>query len=193
MPATKLIKLSSVSLTREKQAPVQDEIVRYGQATNWVIKKILKNNLTKMAQIQEAIAEEFSEQFDKRATYLKDVIRTAGAEISHHRKLAMTIISMRDKTPYFKKGKAIFSQPIVKLSEKAVILTLEDRTKIPIPYDKFSRNKNAEKISEILKGESLEVDTDGKIPLNKRYGRVRLTWNKEGFLNIDIRSNLDTP
>lgn len=193
MPATKLIKLSSVSLTREKQTPVQDEIVRYGQATNWVIKKILKNNLTKMAQIQEALVHEFSEQFDKRSTYLNDVIRSAAAEISRHRKLALTIRSMRDKTPYFKKGKAIFSQPIVKLSEKALILTLEDHTKIPIPYDKFSRNKNAEIISEILKGEPVKADTDGRMPSNKRYGRIRLTWNKEGFLNIDIRLNLDTP
>ena len=102
----------------------------------------------------------------------------------------MTVRSMRDKTPFFKKGRAIFSQPIVKISEKALILTLSDRTKVPIPFDKFSRNHNAEKIAAILKGEPITTDAEGKIPLNKRYSRVRLTWNNQGFMSIAIKVNL---
>jgi hypothetical protein len=192
MPDTKaiLLKLTSVPLTREKQIPVEEEIIQYGKATNWVIKRIVKDHLSRQSQILDAIQEEFVEQFDSRPSYLMDVIRSAGAEISRHRKLAMTIRSMRDKTPYFKVGRAIFSQPLVKISDKALLLTLADRTKVPIPYDKFSRNKNAEKLATILKGEPAGPDATGKLPSNKRYGRIRLTWNNEGFVNIDIRAKL---
>ena len=191
MPETILLKLSSVALTREKQIPIEEEFSRYVQATNWVIKILLKNRLlTKQGQILDTIRDDFSERFDERETYLNDVVRSACAEIARHRKLAVTIRSMRDKTPFFKKGRAIFSQPLVEISEKALILTLADRTRVPIPYDKFSRNQNLDKIAEILKGNPVKVDTQGKMPNNKRYGRIRLTWNNEGFVNIDIRANL---
>ena len=49
-----------------------------------------------------------------------------------------------------------------------------------------------EKIAEILKGNPVKVDAQGKMPTNKRYGRIRLTWNNEGFVNIDIRTYLPT-
>ena len=189
MPETILLKLSSVALTREKQIPIEKEFTRYVQATNWVIKALLKNRLKKQAQILDAIGDDFSKLFDNRTTYLNDVMRSATAEIARHRKLAVTIRSMRDKTPFFKKGRAVFSQPLVEISDKALILTLADRTRVPIPYDKFSRNQNAEKLAEILKGNPVKVDAQGKMPTNKRYGRVRLTWNPEGFVNIDIRTN----
>ena len=192
MPETKAIflKLSSVPLTREKQIPLQEEFSQYGLATNWVIKILLKGHLTKRAQILDALQDDFSEQFDSRLTYLNDVIRSATAEIARHRKLAMTIRSMRDKTPFFKQGRVIFSQPILKISEKALIMTLADSTRIPIPYDKFSRNQNAEKISAILKGENTKVDAEGIMPTNKRYGRIRLKWNSAGFLIIDVKAKL---
>jgi hypothetical protein len=191
MPETILLKLSSVALTREKQIPIEEEFTRYVQATNWVIKTLLKNrHLTKQTQILDTIRGEFSKRFDTRETYLNDVVRSAGAEIARHRKLAVTIISMRDKTPFFKKGRAIFSQPLVEISEKALILTLVDNTQVPIPYDKFSRNQNAEKIAEILKGNPNKLDAQGKMLTNKRYDRIRLTWNNEGFVNIDIKANL---
>ena len=190
MPEMILLKLSSVALTREKQIPIEEEFSRYVQATNWVIKTLLKNRLKKQAQIIDAIKEEFSERFDNRVTYLNDVVKSAASEIARHRKLAITIRSMRDKTPFFKKGRAIFSQPIVEISEKALILTLADSTRVPIPYDKFSRNQNARKIIEILKGNPVEADTQGRMPANKRYGRIRLTWNSQGFVNIVIRANL---
>jgi len=192
MPETKAIflKLSSVPLTREKQIPLKEEFSQYGLATNWVMKILLKGHLTKRGQILDAIQEDFAEQFDRRPTYLNDVLRSATAEIARHRKLAMTVRSMRDKTPFFKQGRAIFSQPIVKISEKALILTLSDHTKIPIPYDKFSRNHNAEMISAILKGDSTKVDVEGKIPTNMRYDRIRLKWNSAGFLIIDIKAKL---
>ncbi|MHA1137839.1 MAG: hypothetical protein ACTSSE_15275 [Candidatus Thorarchaeota archaeon] len=185
-----LLKLSSVALTREKQSPIEEEFIRYGKAVNWVIKVLLKNRMTKQAQIVEAIQKEFSVKFDSRPAYLNDVVRTAGAEIARHRKLAVNVRSMRDKDPFFRKGRAIFSQPIVKISEKALTLMLADRTRVPIPYDKFSRNQNAEKIAEILIAEPVGPDATGKLPPNKRYGRIRLTWNTQGFVNIDIRANL---
>jgi hypothetical protein len=192
MPKTKglLLKLSSVPLTREKRILIEEEFIRYGKATNWVIKALLKERFTKQAQVVEAIHEEFSERFDNRLAYLNDIVRSAGAEIARHRKLAMVVRSMRDKDPFFKKGRVIFSQPIVKISEKALTLMLADLTRVPIPYDKFSRNQNAEKIAVILKTEPAGSDATGKLPPNKRYGRIRLTWNTQGFVIIDIRTNL---
>ena len=192
MPRTKaiLLKLSSVALTREKQVPIEEEFARYVKAVNWVIKIVLKNHMTRQSQIVESIQKEFSEKFDSRPAYLNDVVRSAGAEIARHRNLAITVRSMRDKDPFFRKGRAIFSQPIVKISEKVLTLMLVDRTRVPIPYDKFSRNQNAEKIATILKAEPVGPDVTGKLPSNKRYGRVRLTWNTQGFVIIDIRTNL---
>jgi len=192
MPKTKaiLLKLSSVALTREKQIPVEEEFIRYAKAVNWVIKIVLKNHMTRQSQIVESIQKEFSEKFDNRPVYLKDIVRSAGAEIARHRNLAMTVRSMRDKDPFFRKGRAIFSQPIVKISEKALTLMLADRTRVPIPYDKFSRNQNAEKLAAILKAEPVGPDATGILHSNKRYGRVRLTWNTQGFVIIDIRTNL---
>ena len=192
MPETKaiLLKLSSVALTREKQILVEEEFARYVKAVNWVIKALLKEKFTKQTQVVEAIQKEFSEKFDNRPAYLNDVVRSAGAEIARHRKLAVNVRSMRDKDPFFRKGRAIFSQPIVKISEKALTLMLADRTRVPIPYDKFSRNQNAEKIGAILKAEPVGPDATGKLPSNKRYGRIRLTWNTQGFVIIDIRTNI---
>jgi hypothetical protein len=34
------------------------------------------------------------------------------------------------------------------------------------------------------------VDVDGKMPTNRRYGRIRMKWNSAGFLIIDIKANL---
>ena len=185
-----ILKLQSVLLTKEKQVVLLEELDRYATATNWVIKASLKNHLLRPSKITAAISEKFFVQFDKRMEYLADIVKTACSEIARHRRLSNTIRSMRDETPFFKKGRAIFSQPIVKLSDRAITITLSDRTHLPIPFDKFSRNKSANMLSEILRGESLKTDADGKVPLNHRYDRIRLTWNREGFLNIDIQANI---
>lgn len=183
-----ILKLQSVVLTREKRILLQEDLDRYANATNWVIKAALKNHLLKPTKITETISEKFFNQFDKRPEYLADIVTTACSEIARHRRLSNTIRSMRDKTPFFKKGRAIYSQPIVKLSENGITIALWDRTQLPIPFDKFTRNKSADEISEILKGEVPKAD--GKMPLNQRYERIRLTWIREGFLRIDIRANI---
>ena len=184
------IKLQSVVLTREKQIILQEELNRYASATNWVIKMALKNHLSRPTRILEVVEEKFFEQFDRRPDYLTDVVKTAYSEMSRHRRLSRTIRSMRDKTPFFKRGRAIFSQPIVKVTDRAITLTLPDRTELPIPYDKYSRNKTTEEINSILMGERVKIDSEGKMPVNKRYDRIRLTWNSAGFLKIDIKANL---
>jgi len=184
---TVILKLQSVVLTREKQGVLQEELGRYVAATNWVIKVALKSHLVRPTKIIETASDEFSKQFDKRPEYLADVVKTASSEIARHRRLARTIRSMRDKSPFFKPGRAIYSQPIVTVSDKGITLTLHDRTHLPIPFDKFSRNKMSEELNEILKGEPV---INGRKPQNKRYNRVRLTWNKEGFLGIDIQANI---
>lgn len=186
----KILKLQSVTLTREKQILLQEELDRYANATNWIIKTALKNHLSRPSKIIEVIEETFFDQFDKRPEYLADVVQTACSEISRHRRMARTIRSMRDKTPFFKKGRAIYSQPIIKMSDRGIFLILEDQTELPIPFDKYSRNKAIKEISQILRGETVKGDSDRKIPLNRRYDRIRLTWNRAGFLMIDIRAYL---
>jgi hypothetical protein len=88
---------------------------------------------------------------------------------------------MRDKTPFFRPGRMILSQPIVKLSEKAVTLSIPNGGKLAIPFDKRSRNRLIDKIRSILRGEKPDE-------INRKYGRVRITWNKEGFADIDVQS-----
>jgi hypothetical protein len=183
-----ILRLLSVTLTREKQLVLQEEFRRYAAASNWIIKAILKSHLRGHARIRESLEEQFVAEFDKRPVYLDDVVTTAIAEIGRHNKLAMTVRSLRDKTPRFKPGRMILSQPIVTVGEKAVTVTLPDRMSISIPYDKRSRNRLASKLELILKGEPRKSDASGIMPINRRYQRVRLTWNSEGFLDIDIRA-----
>ena len=181
MQDVEILKLLSVSLTREKQDLLEEELQKYGAATNWTIKQILKQKLTSRAKTFKVLQDDFTNKYDKRRRYLEDVVKTASVEITQHRNLAKNIPSMRDKTPFLKPGRLILSQPIVRLDEKAVTLTLPDRRVLPIPFDKRSRNRLAEKITAILRSSK-----EGEV--NKNYGRIRITWNKEGFANIDIRS-----
>lgn len=181
MKDIEILKLLSVPLTRDKQYLLEDELQRYGAATNWVVKQILKQGLPSRRRVIEVLEDEFSTRFDTRHQYLEDVVITASAEIVQHRKLAKSVRSMREKIPYFRPSRLIFSQPIVRLDEKAVTLTLSDGNELPIPFDKRSRNRLADKISSILKGAK-----EGEV--NRNYGRIRITWNKEGFADIDIRA-----
>ncbi len=181
MKDIEILKLLSVPLTRDKQYLLEEELQRYGAATNWVIKQILKQSLPSRRRVIEVLENEFSSRFDKRHQYLEDVVITASAEVVQHRKLAKTVRSMRDKTPYFRPSRIIFSQPIIRLDEKAITLSLSDGNQLPIPFDKRSRNRLADKISSILRGAK-----EGEV--NRNYGRIRITWNKEGFADIDIRA-----
>lgn len=181
MKDVEILKLLSITLRREKQILLEEELQKYGGATNWAIKQILKMHLSSRTKATEVLQDDFSERYDKRRAYLEDVVRTAGAEITRHRKLAKTIRSMRDKTPFFKPGRIIHSQPIVRLDEKAVTLTLADGSLLPIPFDKRSRNRLADKIASILRGSKEGV-------INNKYGRIRISWHKEGFADIDIRA-----
>jgi hypothetical protein len=182
MQDVEILKLLSVTLTRDKQILLEEELQRYGAATNWTIKQILKRSLASRSKTLETLQEDFATKYDKRRRYLEDVVRTASVEITQHSRLAKTVRSMRDKTPFFKPSRLIFSQPIIRLDEKAVTLTLTDGSLLPIPFDKRSRNRLADKIANILRGSK-----EGGI--NKNYGRIRITWNKEGFADIDIRAN----
>jgi len=181
MKDVEILKLLSVTLTRDKQILLEEELQKYGAATNWTIKQILKKSLSSRKKTLEVLRDDFASKYDKRINYLEDVVKTASVEITQHRKLAETVRSMRDKTPFFKPGRLMFSQPIVRLDEKAVTLTLSDGSLLPIPFDKRSRNRLSDKISAILRGAK-----EGEI--NRNYGRIRITWNREGFADIDIRA-----
>ena len=185
-----ILRLLSVTLTREKQLLLQEEFKRYATATNWVIKNILKNHLRGQARTRSRIEDEFLREFDERPVYLDNVVTSARAEVARHTKLAMAVVSMRDKMPFFKPGRLILSQPIITVGDKAVTLRLPDRTELPIPFDKRSRNRLSSKIDAILRGEPRGLNTSGIMPLNKRYERIRLTWHNEGFVDIDIRATL---
>ena len=181
MSTVEILKLLSVTLTRDKQDVLMEELQRYGKAANWTIKQVLKQHLTSPTKAVEVLRDPFVEQFDKREQYFQDVLKTARVEISNHRKMAKTVRSMRDKTPFFRPERMILSQPLIKLSEKAVTISIRDGSRLAVPFDKRSRNRLIEKIQSVLRGEK-----PGET--NRKYGRIRITWNKEGFADIDIRT-----
>ncbi|MFW9944696.1 MAG: hypothetical protein ACFFB7_06830 [Candidatus Sifarchaeia archaeon] len=169
-----IVKLASVTLTRDKQDRIEPEFGRYASATNYVIKVILKEHFPSGGKTLEHIREDFSNRFDKREQYLRDVVKTAWVEVSRHRRLAELVRSMRDKPPVFKDGRMILSHPIVRVQEKGLNLETQDRERIAIPFDKPSRNRVASQLHGLATGQ-------------KKQGRVRMTWNKEGYMSIDIR------
>ncbi len=183
MSDIEILKLLSVTLTREKQDTLEDAPQKYGTATNWTIKQILKQRLSTPTKTVEILEDVFIEKFDKRIQYLEDIVKTARVEISNHQKMAQTVRSMRDKTPFFKPGKIILSQPIIKLNERAVTLSRLDGSVLAVPFDKRSRNRLVEKLEDILRNEKPGV-------INRKYGRIRITWNKEGFADVDVRAKL---
>ena len=172
---SEILKLTSVTLSREKQDKIDLEFERYAKAVNYIIRAILKNHISSGKKTFELLEEDISSRFDQRPQYVRDVVKTAWGEVREHRRLAQTVRSMRDKVPVFRAGRMIFSQPIVSVSEMGLQLQIADREKVPIPFDKRSRNR-------LIK--ELESIAQGKIA----YGRVRLTWNKEGYMDIDIRT-----
>lgn len=106
--------------------------------------------------------------------YLKDVIRSASTEIAHHRRLAATVRTLREKTPFFKPGRMILSAPTVSITETSCIVLAADGEEIPVPFDKRSKNREAVTLAALAAGQ-------------RKYGRVRLKWHREGYLDIDIR------
>ncbi len=136
------------------------------------IKIPTEHGLQERDRTPEEVRQDFVNRYSQQ--YVKDILRTAGAEISAHRKLAKTLISARGKIPYFKEGTMILSGMLVEVGERVVEILSLTGEKIPIPFDKRSRNREPELLSELSKG-------------RRKYQRVRLTLNKAGYLNIDIR------
>ena len=227
-----IIKLLSVTLSRDKQVQLEHDFKTYSDAVNYAIKSIMKRRIPTPAKAEQLLFDDTANRFMARpigeseggdlstfgrrfkysmiadlipkqikvaseehglvvidrtpedlrrefaqeyaGQYVKDVIRSAAAEISRHRKLAKTLISIRGKVPHFKYDTLILSGMLVDVDEKAVeVLTLSGEG-VPIPFDKRSRNRELE----ILQNISQQ---------RKKHERVRLILNKEGFLNIDIR------
>ncbi|MHA2600901.1 MAG: hypothetical protein AM324_002070 [Candidatus Thorarchaeota archaeon SMTZ1-83] len=174
---SEIVKLASVTLTRDKQDRIEPEFGRYASATNYVIKVILKEHFPSGSKTLEHVREDFSNRFDKREQYLRDVVKTAWVEVGRHRRLAEIVSSMRNKPPVFKEGRMILSHPIVRVQEKGLNLETQDRNTIPIPFDKPSRNRAASQLHELATG-------------RKKQGRVRMTWIREGYMTIDIRMDI---
>ncbi len=169
-----IIRLDSVVLSREKQQALRRELQRYAEATDFVIRAILQRHITSAAKTIEAVREEFEKKFDRRPEYLADVVKTARVTIGEHRKMARVLISARKKRPRFKEGRLILSPPLVRVTERALLVALENGDYMPIPFDKRSRNKNLDILSDLAAG-------------RRQHDRVRITWRSEGFVEIDIR------
>jgi hypothetical protein len=170
-----ILKLTSVTLSREKQDKIDLEFERYEKAVNYVIRAILRDHISSGKRTFDLLEEEISSRFDRRKQYLRDVVKTAWGEVREHRTLAQTIRSMREKAPVFRSGRMIFSKPIVSVDEKSLQLQTVDKEQVPIPFDKRSRNRILEELQSLVRGTTT-------------YGRVRLTWNKEGYMDIDIHT-----
>ncbi len=170
----KILKLTSVTLSHEKQDKIDLEFERYMKAVNFVIRAIRKDHVPSGKKTFDLLQEDIATQFDRRPQYVKDVVKTAWGVVREHRRLAQTVRSMRDRMPVFKSGRVIFSQPIVSVDEIALQFQTADRERVPIPFDKRSRNRLVDELQSLVKGKTA-------------YDRVRLTWNKAGYMDIDIR------
>ena len=169
-----IVKLDSVILSKEKQEALKKEFQKYADATNFAIKTILTKHITSATKAIEIIQDQFYEKFDPRPQYLRDVVKTARVRIGEHRKLARVLRSAQTRKPKFKEGRIILAPPLIKVDEKALIYEISRREFLPIPYDKRSRNREREILSALAAGKV-------------QHERVRLTWRKEGFVEIDIR------
>ncbi len=225
-----IIKLLSVTLTREKQDILKPELETYGAATNYVIKNIFKNRISSKSKAHDLLRDDLVERyvfsskdgqpgdsvsFGRRFKYttitkyiperikakthqgirevqrgpeeirnlfsktyadqyVDDVLQSAAVEVTRYRKLAENLVSIRGKVPHFKEGMMIVSGFLVDVAVKAIdLLTLSGEV-LPIPFDKRSRNREIAILTDLAEKK-------------RKFDRVRLTWNKEGFLNVDIR------
>jgi len=114
----------------------------------------------------------FAEWYVRR--YFDDVLRGALGEISRHRRLARTVRSLRNKTPHFKSGRMILSPPIAAVGDSGCTILGTMGVEIPIPFDKRSRSQESTLLHSIAGG-------------GQQYQRVRLTWRKEGYVEVDVR------
>lgn len=174
---SEILKLTSVTLSREKQDKIDLEFERYTNAVNYIIRAILKDHIPSGKKTFDLLQEDIASRFDRRPQYVKDVVKTAWGVVREHRIRAQTIRSMRDRMPVFRPGRMIFSQPIVSVDEMALKLQTTEGEKVPIPFDKRSRNRLVDELQSLVKGKTA-------------YDRVRLTWNKAGYMDIDIRTEV---
>ena len=93
--------------------------------------------------------------------YFRDVVRTALSEIARHRRMAATVRSLRDKSPFFKPGRMILSAPITDIGEARCVVLAVHGEEIPVPFDKRSRGREAVILTALAAGQ-------------QRYSRVRL-------------------
>jgi len=148
----------------------------YSIVTEYVPQRVkaatTEHGLREVDRTPDEVREEFAAFFARQ--FVKDVLKTAASEIGKHRKLAKMLISARDKIPFFKPGTMILSGLFIKVDERTIELLTLSGEKVPIPFDKRSRNREIEILQELVQGK-------------RKCQRVRLTQNKEGFLNIDLR------
>ena len=170
---TEVVGLSTVPLTRQKQDIIDAELEKYARATNYIIAAIFGEPPSNKKKILQGLRNEFYERFDDRPDYFEDVLVTARLEIRRHKAQAKYLRNLRDKVPSFEEGELRFSAPIVEVGEKAIVLKTSD-DEVPLPFDKYSRNKNAQVLEQIRSG-------------GKAFERVRFKWNKEGYFDVDIR------
>ncbi len=147
----------------------EGEIVFGSRFPFTIISRSIGKSDKKPAELRQEFAKKFAHQ------YVSDVIKTASVEITRYRKLSKMIISMRNKIPHFKPGVMIVSGMLVNIDARGVTLLTLNGQDLPIPFDKRSRNREMDVLEEIASG-------------RRKIQRVRFMRNKEGYLNIDIRS-----
>ncbi len=172
---TEKILYQSVETAEKPERTFDEMLTDFGtQFSSDIISQVIATPALTPNQAKHAFALMYRDQF------VRDVVKTARVEIGRHRDLEKTIRSMREKIPYFKPGKMMISGILVNLDEKGLNLLTSSGKALPLPFDKRSRNREVERLGKIkdIKKEK------------RKYGRIRFTWNKEGYVNIDIRLGL---
>ncbi len=141
-----------------------------------IVTKVVQQNASSPEPIYHEFTNAYLEQFTA------DVVKTARVEIGRHRKMAKIVRSMRDKTPHFKRGRLILSGILVWVDEKTVRLMTTSGELLPLPFDKRTRNREKDILVKLE-----EEEKNDKTGNKRLYDRVRITWNDEGYANVDIR------
>jgi predicted transposase len=80
---TEILKLTSVTLSREKQDKIDLEFERYTKAVNYVIRAILKDHISSGKKTFDLLEADISNRFDRRPQFVRDVVKTAWGEVQN--------------------------------------------------------------------------------------------------------------
>ncbi|MEM2141766.1 MAG: hypothetical protein QXS20_10415 [Candidatus Thorarchaeota archaeon] len=169
----RIVHLTSVRLTKEKQRILLNEFERYAAAVNFTIRTALTKHLTVEKRIEDGVADTLAQRYGVTPEYVKDVVKTARITIARYRRQVLRSPTVRNNKPYFARGTVILSPPMIRFQGPVLVFSTTGNA-IPIPLDEASRIREAS---------TIQCMNEKRAVLD----RTRLVWNEPGVLGITVR------